>query len=151
MCWMVIMCGMGSIKISASVDQDRVENIRRIGEVSQLFVDAGLIVMSAFISPFASDRQMVRAMLGEGEFVEIFVNTPLEVCESRDPKQLYRKARAGKIKNFTGIDSTYEPPQNPELVINTAEMPIEECAFAVVAYLERNGLVHKTVNLSMEA
>ncbi|WP_257282162.1 MULTISPECIES: adenylyl-sulfate kinase [unclassified Endozoicomonas] len=116
-------------------DSDRVENIRRIGEVSSLLVDAGLIVLSAFISPFTSDRRMVRNMLPEGEFIEVFINTPLDVCEQRDPKGLYQKARAGEIVNFTGIDSRYDVPENPEIVINTAEMRLKECTQVVLDYL----------------
>ncbi|UYM18544.1 adenylyl-sulfate kinase [Endozoicomonas euniceicola] len=122
-------------------DEDRVENIRRIGEVSNLFVDSGLIVLSAFISPFAAERRMVRDMLPEGEFIEVFVNTPIEVCEQRDPKGLYQKARAGQIKNFTGIDSAYEVPENPEVVINTAELTLRECAQKVIDYLANRGLL----------
>ncbi len=125
-------------------DEDRVENIRRIGEVSNLFVDSGLIVLSAFISPFTAERQMVRDMLPEGEFIEVFVNTPIEVCEQRDPKGLYQKARAGQIKNFTGIDSTYEIPVNPELEINTAELTLRECAEKVIDYLATRGLLKNT-------
>ena len=109
-------------------DADRVENIRRIGEVSKLMVDAGLIVLSAFISPFRAERDMVRALLPEGEFVEVFVDTPLEVAERRDVKGLYKKARAGELKNFTGIDSPYEPPLNPEIRVNTTEMSAREAA-----------------------
>jgi adenylylsulfate kinase len=96
-------------------DAGRVENIRRIGEVAKLFVDAGLIVVTAFISPFRSDRRMVRSIMKEGEFVEIHVATPIEVCERRDPKGLYKKARTGAIKNFTGISSPYEAPEDPEI------------------------------------
>jgi adenylylsulfate kinase len=122
-------------------DEDRVENIRRIGEVAKLFVDAGIIVMTAFISPFRADRDMVRAIVGEGEFTEIFVDTPLELCEERDPKGLYKKARAGQIKNFTGLDSPYEAPVKPELVIKTAERSVEELADDIVAYLKQSGLL----------
>ena len=122
-------------------DEDRVENIRRIGEVSNLFVDSGLIVLSAFISPFAVERDMVREMMPEGEFIEVFVNTPIEVCEQRDPKGLYQKARAGQIKNFTGIDSAYEVPVNPELEIDTAELSLRECAQTVIDYLASRGLL----------
>ena len=124
-------------------DEDRVENIRRIGEVSHLFIDAGLIALSAFISPFASERQMIREMFDDGEFIEIYIDTPLAVCESRDPKGLYKKARAGQISNFTGIDSDYERPENPELVINTAELSLEECARKVVAYLDGRGVLNR--------
>ncbi|AYO17480.1 adenylyl-sulfate kinase [Vibrio owensii] len=113
-------------------DEDRVENIRRIGEVAKLFVDSGSIVLTAFISPFISDRQQVRDLLDEGQFLEVFIDTPLEVCESRDPKGLYKKARSGEIKNFTGISSDYEAPVNPEIHVKTAECSVEECAKQVV-------------------
>jgi bifunctional enzyme CysN/CysC len=116
-------------------DADRVENIRRIGEVSKLMVDAGLIVLSAFISPFRAERDMVREMLPEGEFVEIFVDTPLEVVEERDVKGLYKKARAGELKNFTGIDSPYEPPLNPDIRVNTTQMSAQEAAQHIVTQL----------------
>ncbi len=97
-------------------DQDRVENIRRIGEVAKLFVDSGLIALTAFISPFVSDRQQARSLVKEGQFLEVYIDTPLEVCEQRDPKGLYKKARAGKIANFTGIDSAYEAPVSPRYI-----------------------------------
>jgi len=122
-------------------DKDRVENIRRIGEVSKLFVDAGLIVSTAFISPFCADREMVRHQLGEGEFLEIFIDTPLDVCEQRDPKGLYKKARAGEIKHFTGIDSEYEAPAQPEIHIRTAEYNVEECAGQVIDALRQQGII----------
>jgi adenylylsulfate kinase len=122
-------------------DADRVENIRRIGEVAKLFVDAGLIVMTAFISPFRSDRELVRKLVGEGEFIEIFVDTPLEVCEERDPKGLYKKARAGQIKNFTGLDSPYEAPAKPELVLETAKDDVAACVTAIIALLQSKGYV----------
>ncbi|SQD79779.1 adenylyl-sulfate kinase [Moritella yayanosii] len=118
-------------------DTDRIENIRRIGEVSKLFVDAGLLVCTAFISPFIVDREMVRKQLAEGQFVEVFIDTPLAVCEQRDPKGLYKKARTGEIKNFTGIDSAYEAPENAEIVVKTADLSIEECAQQVVQYLKK--------------
>lgn len=120
-------------------DTDRIENIRRIGEVAKLFVDAGNIVLTAFISPFISDRQQVRELATEGEFLEVFVDTPLEVCEARDPKGLYKKARAGEIKHFTGIDSEYQAPVNPEIHLHTAELSIEACADFVVAELGKKG------------
>jgi len=120
-------------------DVDRIENIRRIGEVSKLFVDAGLLVSTAFISPFVADREMVRAQLKAGEFVEVFIDTPLAVCESRDPKGLYKKARAGEIKNFTGIDSAYELPKSPEIHVETENKTIEACAKQVVEYLKNKG------------
>ena len=116
-------------------DIDRVENIRRIGEVSRLMVDAGLIVMTAFISPYTAERRMVRDMLGEGEFIEVYVDTPIEVCEERDVKGLYAKAREGKIKNFTGIDSPYEAPEAPEIHVNTANMTPEQAADKIVEYV----------------
>ena len=120
---------------------DRVENIRRIGEVSKLFTDAGLIVLSAFISPFASDRLLVRNLFPAGEFIEVFMDTPLSTCEARDPKGLYRKARAGDIRNFTGIDSPYERPQEPEVSLDTSRMGVEDCVEVLVGYLLERGLI----------
>lgn len=122
-------------------DADRIENIRRIGEVSKLLVDAGLIALTAFISPFRADRDLVRNLFTGNEFIEIYVQAPLDVCEQRDPKGLYKKARAGEIKNFTGIDSRYEEPVSPELVVNTAQHSLEECARQVVTYLEGRGFL----------
>lgn len=116
-------------------EKSRIENIRRIGEVSKLFVDAGVIVLTAFISPFRSDRRTVRDLVGENEFVEIFVNCPLEECEKRDVKGLYKKARNGEIKNFTGIDSPFEPPENPDIEIRTNEMSVEESVEKVLNFL----------------
>jgi len=113
-------------------EADRIENIRRVGEVAKLMADAGLIVLTAFISPFRAERDMVRAMLPEGEFIEIFVDTPLEVAEARDVKGLYKKARSGALKNFTGVDSPYEPPEHPEIRVNTVEMTVEEAADAII-------------------
>ncbi|MFH1762077.1 MAG: adenylyl-sulfate kinase [bacterium] len=106
---------------------DRKENIRRIAQVAHLFNDAGLISLTAFISPFRDDRRLAREVIGEKYFIEVFLDTPLEVCEKRDPKGLYKKARKGEIPEFTGISSPYEPPQNAEIVLNTAELSIEEC------------------------
>lgn len=120
---------------------DRVENIRRIGEVARLMVDAGLITMASFISPYRAERQMARNLLEEGEFIEIFVNTPLEVAEARDVKGLYAKARAGEIKNFTGIDSEYQAPQNPEIEVNTVDMSADDAAEMIVKYLKDNGFL----------
>ncbi|MEQ8260423.1 MAG: adenylyl-sulfate kinase [Alcanivorax sp.] len=108
-------------------DEDRTENIRRVSEVAKLMVDAGLVVITAFISPFRADRDAARALFEDGEFVEVFADAPLEECEKRDPKGLYKKARAGEIKEFTGIDSPYEAPANAEVVVNTAENDIGEC------------------------
>ncbi|MCL2914162.1 adenylyl-sulfate kinase [Shewanella corallii] len=122
-------------------DSDRVENIRRIGEVSHLMVDAGLIVLSAFISPFTANRKMVRDMLKHGEFIEVFIDTPLDECEKRDPKGLYKKARAGEIKDFTGIDSPYEAPVNPELRIVNHNIDIDTAAKQVVDYLRQHGYI----------
>ncbi|KPZ72957.1 MULTISPECIES: adenylyl-sulfate kinase [unclassified Shewanella] len=116
-------------------DADRVENIRRIGEVSKLFVDAGLIVSTAFISPFLQDREMVRSQLNQGQFIEVFIDTPIAICDQRDPKGLYKKARAGEIKHFTGIDSDYDAPLTPEVHVKTAENDIEVCAKQVINYL----------------
>ncbi|MGA0540665.1 sulfate adenylyltransferase subunit CysN [Neotabrizicola sp. VNH66] len=116
-------------------DADRVENIRRVGEVAKLMTDAGLIVLTAFISPFRSERRMVRDLMAEGEFFEVFVNTPLSVAEERDVKGLYKKARSGALKNFTGIDSPYEAPEEPEMVVNTVDLTAEEAADRIVAAL----------------
>jgi bifunctional enzyme CysN/CysC len=113
-------------------DADRVENIRRVGEVARLMTDAGLIVLTAFISPFRSERRMVRDLMAAGEFMEVFVNTPLEVAESRDVKGLYKKARSGQLKNFTGIDSPYEAPEQAELTVNTVDLTAEEAAEQIV-------------------
>jgi bifunctional enzyme CysN/CysC len=122
-------------------DADRVENIRRVAEVSRLMVDAGLIVLVSFISPFRAERAMARKLLDEGRFIEIFVDTPLAVAEARDPKGLYRKARRGKLAHFTGIDSPYEPPDDPELRIETARTPPEIAAATILALLEARGFV----------
>ena len=122
-------------------DNDRVENIRRIGELAKLFVDSGLIVLSAFISPFRADREEVRKLLGDGKFIEVFVDTPLEVCEQRDPKGLYKKARAGDIKNFTGLGSPYESPENPEIHLNSGDQDVEQLAIVVIDYLVSEGYI----------
>lgn len=119
--------------------EDRAENIRRIGEVAKLFAHAGNFTLTAFISPYRADRDKVRALLGPGEFIEIYVDASLETCEKRDPKGLYKKARAGEIKGFTGIDDPYEAPLNPELVLDSNTKGIDELAQEVVAYLEKNG------------
>jgi adenylylsulfate kinase len=119
--------------------QDREENIRRIGAVAKLFCDAGVIALTAFISPYRVDRDRVRQSLGDGDFVEIFVNAPLEVCEARDPKGLYKKARAGELKGFTGIDDPYEPPECPEMVLDAADKSPETLADEVIAYLRSSG------------
>jgi bifunctional enzyme CysN/CysC len=121
-------------------DADRVENIRRVGEVARLFVDAGLIVLCSFISPFRAERRMVRELVGADEFVEVYVDTPIEECMKRDPKGLYARAKEGKIKNFTGIDSPYEAPENPEVVINTADGTAEDAARRVLEALNARGI-----------
>ncbi|MEW6996648.1 adenylyl-sulfate kinase [Colwelliaceae bacterium BS250] len=122
-------------------DEDRIENIRRISQVAKLFVDSGLIVSTAFISPFQADRDMARAMLEQGEFIEVFIDTPIAICEQRDPKGLYKKARAGEIKDFTGIDSTYDIPTTPEIHVKTAEQSVLQCAQQIVAHLKTNGFI----------
>jgi bifunctional enzyme CysN/CysC len=123
-------------------EADRVENIRRVAEVSKLMVDAGLIVLVSFISPFRSERRMARELLAEGEFLEVFVDTPLAEAEKRDPKGLYRKAREGKIKNFTGIDSPYEPPEHAELRIDTTALSPEQAADQIIERLAEAGKLH---------
>jgi adenylyl-sulfate kinase len=130
---------MGLNKGLGFSDADRVENIRRIGEVAKLFVDAGLIAITAFISPFRADRDMVRALVGPDEFFEVYVKAPLEICEQRDPKGMYKKARAGVIKQFTGIDSPYEEPLKPELVIDTAAQDLEHSTRQLLEALRRSG------------
>ncbi len=121
--------------------KDRAENIRRIGEVSKLFVDAGVMVMTAFISPYTTDRNMVRSLLNEGEFVEVHVKCPLDVCEARDVKGLYKKARDGLISNFTGIDAPYEAPDNPELVLETDKYSVEECVDQTIDFLQSHNYI----------
>jgi len=116
-------------------DQSRVENIRRIGEVSKLFVDAGLIVITAFISPFNSDRQFVRELVDKGEFIEVFIDTPLNICEQRDPKGLYQKARRGEIPLFTGISSPYQPPKSPEIHLSTVQKSVDQSVNEIMNYL----------------
>jgi adenylylsulfate kinase len=119
--------------------QDREENIRRVGSVAKLFCEAGVIAITAFISPYRADRDRVRATLADGDFVEVFVDAPLEVCESRDPKGMYKRARAGQIKGFTGIDDPYEPPKGPQLVLDAGTKPAEVLAQEVIAYLRSSG------------
>ena len=122
-------------------EQDRRENIRRIGELAKLMADAGLIVLSAFISPHRAERQLVRDLLPEGEFIEVFVNASLEVCEDRDPKGLYKKARAGEIPNFTGIDSEYQAPANPEIDLPAGEKSGEELVELCLIDLKQRGVI----------
>ena len=121
--------------------EDRTENIRRIGEVGRLFTQAGIINLTAFISPYRSDRDASRAIQGPGDFIEVFVNSPIEVCEQRDPKGLYARARSGAIREFTGIDAPYEPPESPEIVLETDQEPPEQSARRVVGYLEAHGYI----------
>jgi len=116
-------------------DKSRVENIRRVGEVAKLFVDSGQIVLTAFISPFIQDRNLVRGLVKEDEFIEVFVDTPLEICESRDPKDLYKKARAGEIKDFTGIDSPYETPITADIHIKNDNISIEQACEQIIDYM----------------
>lgn len=120
-------------------EADRVENIRRIGEVAKLFVDSGTIILTAFISPFQKDRELVRNLVEKDEFIEIFIDTPLEVCESRDPKGLYKKARNGEIQNFTGIDSPYESPVSPEIYIKNDNIDMSDIVNQIIMYLEIKG------------
>lgn len=122
-------------------DEDRVENIRRVGEVARLMVEAGLIVLVSFISPFRSERRMARDLVADGEFLEVFIDTPLEICESRDPKGLYKKARSGQLPNFTGIGSPYEPPEEPELHLAGGSESPEELAARVITLLEEKGFI----------
>jgi len=121
--------------------EDREENIRRIGEVANLFADAGVIAITAFISPYRRDRDRVRRLVGEGRFIEVYMNCPVEVCERRDPKGLYTKAKKGEIPEFTGVSAPYEPPEDPEIELRTDRMSVEECAEKVVEYLEREKII----------
>ncbi|WCE29436.1 adenylyl-sulfate kinase [Vibrio sp. SCSIO 43137] len=122
-------------------EQDRKENIRRVGELCNLMADAGLIVLSAFISPHKEERQFVRRLLPEGEFMEVYVNSPLEVCEQRDPKGLYKKARAGEIKNFTGIDSDYQAPESPEIELINRDVEVATLVDQCLDKLRQNGII----------
>jgi len=122
-------------------DADRTENIRRIGEVSKLMLDAGVVVMTAFISPFRKDRQIVRDLVNKGDFIEIYCKASLEVCEDRDPKGLYKKARAGQIPEFTGISSPYEEPEKPELINETGKKSVDECVEQIIKYLKEKKIV----------
>jgi len=122
-------------------DNDRTENIRRIGEVAKLFVENGQIVLTAFISPFQADRNLVRALVEEEEFIEVYVQCSVETCESRDPKGLYKKAKNGEIKNFTGISSPYEAPLHPEIILDTDKLSINECVESVLQYLRNKNYI----------
>jgi bifunctional enzyme CysN/CysC len=122
-------------------EADRVENIRRVAEVAKLFVEAGLITIVSFISPFRAEREMARGLMAPDEFIEIFVDTPLETCEQRDPKGLYRKARRGELRNFTGLDSPYERPETPELILDALNERAEDLADHVITFLQRRGIL----------
>lgn len=122
-------------------EEDRKENIRRIGEVAKLFVDSGQIVLTAFISPYRADRALVRELVDEGEFIEVYINCSVEECEKRDPKGLYKKARNKEIKNFTGISAPYEAPENPEITLDTEHYSIEQCVEQLTAFLLEKGLI----------
>jgi len=122
-------------------NEDRIENIRRVGEVAKLFMEAGIIVLTAFISPFRSDRERVRGMVEHGDFMEIFCDSSIEVCETRDVKGLYKKARAGQIAEFTGITSPYEAPENPELAVNTGAAELADCVAQVLKEMEHRGII----------
>ena len=130
----------GDLDFSA---QDRRENIRRIGEMARLFIEAGVIALTAFISPFRTDRLKVRNLTASGDFIEVYCRCPLKICEQRDVKGMYRRARAGEIPDFTGISSPYEEPENPELTIATDSMPLDQCVDQVIDYLQKFGVIHK--------
>ena len=127
-------------------EKSRIENIRRIGEVSKLFNDAGLIVLTAFISPFISDRKLVRDLFEKGQYLEVFIDTSLEICEKRDPKGMYKKARNGEIKNFTGISSPYEPPINPEIHVINNDVSLDEVSNQIIKYLLDNNYINESEN-----
>lgn len=131
-------------------DADRTENIRRVAETARLMTEAGLIVLTAFISPFRSERMLARSLFAPGRFIEIYVNAPLELVEQRDPKGLYRRARRGEIRQFTGIDSPYEAPEQPELELDTARFSPEQCVRTVLAYLEEHGLLNPPADAGAE-
>lgn len=127
-------------------NEDRVENIRRVGEMAKLFLEAGIIALTAFISPFRSDRDKVRSLVPHGEFIEIYCRCPLQVCEARDVKGLYKRARAGEIKNFTGISSPYEEPNDPELIIDTGILSLDDSVIKVVDLLRERGVIRQAVH-----
>jgi len=121
--------------------EDRRENLRRVGEVAKLFVDAGILTIAAFASPYRADRRMVRNLFREGEFIEVYIKCPLEVCELRDPKGLYKRVRKGEIKGLTGLSAPYEPPENSEIVVETDKMSVDECIEKIINYLKEKGIV----------
>ena len=139
MCSTATTSGMDLARISGFQPKDRAENIRRVGEVAKLFADAGIICITAFISPYRADRELVRKILPEGRFIEVFVNAPIEVCEKRDPKGLYAKARAKQIKDFTGISAPYEAPSKPDVEVRTDLQNINECVTQLLEYLQIHG------------
>ncbi|MDQ6998227.1 MAG: adenylyl-sulfate kinase [Mariprofundus sp.] len=132
-------------------DVDRVENIRRIGEMSKLIIETGVVAMTAFISPFRADRDKVRALVNEGDFIEVYCHASIDQCEERDVKGLYAKARAGEIKHFTGISSPYEAPEAPELIVETGSQPVEACVDQVLAYLEAHGVITTAKQYALHA
>jgi adenylylsulfate kinase len=138
---------MGLNKNLGFSTEDRAENIRRIGEVAKLFTDAGLIVIASFISPYRKDREQVRAAMTAGDFVEVYVNVSLQEAEKRDPKGLYKKARAGQIRGFTGIDDPYEAPEHPEVFIETEKTQPDDAAARILAYLEQHGYLRESVSI----
>ena len=137
------MSATGSTRDLGFTEPDRVENIRRVGEVAKLMVESGLIVLCSFISPYRAERDMVRSLVAPGEFIEVFVDTPIEDCMRRDPKGLYAKAQAGQLKNFTGVDAPYEEPEQPELHLNTAGNSAGQLAEDVLAALAALGLLDR--------
>jgi adenylylsulfate kinase len=122
--------------------EDRKENIRRIGEVAKLFVDAGVVALTAFISPYKADRDTARQLVGENEFIEVFVKCPVEICETRDPKGLYQKARAGVIPEFTGVSAPYEEPEKAEIILNTDQLSIQQSVDTIINYLIKKGIIN---------
>lgn len=130
-------------------NNERTENIRRIGEMAKLFIDSGIIAMTAFISPFAADRERVRSLVGETDFIEVYCKCPVEICEQRDVKGLYRKARAGQIKDFTGISSPYEEPERPDLTLDTSAMAFDDCINVVLKHLQDRGIISAEIDLEM--
>ena len=142
MCWTATTCATASCSDLGFSHADRKENIRRAGEVAKLFADAGIICITAFISPYRSDRDLARNIAPPGKFLEVYLNAPLKVCEQRDPKGLYAKARRGEIKEFTGISAPYEEPLKPELELRTDQNSVGECIAAILAELNRLAATH---------
>ncbi|WP_040289104.1 adenylyl-sulfate kinase [Alicyclobacillus hesperidum] len=132
-------------------EADRSENIRRVSEIAKLFVDAGMIVIAGLISPTREDREKARGRFGEREFYEVYVECPIEVCKQRDPKGLYKKALAGEIRNFTGIDAVYEPPENPDIVLHTDRMAVSDCVAEIIRHLEEQGVIPQATGIGQAA